>query len=94
MILNSDSRAVIYGAFYLNGKRITDFTGMTISCVILNMEGVDVTTLEDVTTAEDGSVCVVIEPNTLNAGRYYYHIVLNDIDNGDIAEIKNELEVV
>lgn len=87
-------RAVIYGAFYQGGSRITDFADKVISCVLLNMEGIEIMEFEDITTAEDGSVCITIEPNTIPNGRYYYHLSLTDAKSGTIAEIKNEVDIV
>ena len=94
MVLNNKSLSVIYGAFYLNGCRIKELESKTITCTLLDIYGREVQELTDITVAEDGSVCVVIEPNTLPEGRYYYSIVLEDAENGILSEIKNEIEVV
>lgn len=94
MMIRRHNRAAIYGAFYEYGKRITDLEDKVISCVLLDLEGVEVLTLEDITTAEDGSVCVIIEPNTLPVGRYFYHVTLKGADGDAISEIKNEIEVI
>lgn len=50
--------------------------------------------MDDITTAEDGSVCILIAPNTVGEGRYYYHISLKDFNGGLIAEYKNEMDIV
>lgn len=50
--------------------------------------------MDDITTAEDGSVCILIAPNTLGEGRYYYHISLKDFNGSLIAEYKNEMDIV
>lgn len=94
MIVRSDSIITIYGGFYQGGSRITEVEDKVISCVLLNMEGIEIKELNDITTAEDGSVCVKIQPNTIPSGRYYYHITLKRDDDTIIATIKNEMEVI
>ena len=58
------------------------------------MEGIEIKEFNDITTAEDGSVCVKIQPNTIPSGRYYYHVTLKREDGTIIATIKNEMEVI
>lgn len=94
MVVRSDSIITIYGAFYQGGSRITELEDKAISCVLLNMEGIEIKEFNDITTAEDGSVCVKIQPNTIPSGRYYYHITLKREDDTIIATIKNEMEVI
>ena len=94
MVVRSDSIITIYGAFYQGGSRITELEDKAISCVLLNMEGIEIKEFNDITTAEDGSVCVKIQPNTIPSGRYYYHITLKREDGTIIATIKNEMEVI
>lgn len=94
MVLRGDGSSIIYGAFYKRGARITDFSDKSITCVVLTLEEQEVCALDDITTAEDGSVCILIAPNTLGEGRYYYHISLKDFNGGLIAEYKNEMDIV
>jgi hypothetical protein len=94
MVLRGDGSSIKYGAFYKRGARITDFSDKSITCVVLTLEEQEVCALDDITTAEDGSVCVKIQPNTIPAGRYYYHITLKREDDTIIATIKNEMEVI
>lgn len=94
MIVRSDSIITIYGGFYQGDSRITELEDKVISCVLLNMEGIEIKEFNDITTAEDGSVCVKIQPNTIPSGRYYYHITLKRDDDTIIAAIKNEMEVI
>ena len=94
MVLRGDGSSIIYGAFYKRGARITDFSDKSITCVVLTLEEQEVCALDDITTAEDGSVCILIAPNTVGEGRYYYHISLKDFNGGLIAEYKNEMDIV
>lgn len=94
MVLRGDGSSIIYGAFYKRGTRITDFSDKSITCVVLTLEEQEVCALDDITTAEDGSVCILIAPNTLGEGRYYYHISLKDFNGSLIAEYKNEMDIV
>ena len=94
MIVRSDSIITIYGGFYQGDSRITELEDKVISCVLLNMEGIEIKEFNDITTAEDGSVCVKIQPNTIPSGRYYYHVTLKRKDGTIIATIKNEMEVI
>lgn len=62
MILRQGDTAALYGAFYVGGERVKDFSPYKIECRLKTIEGRETHNLDSrIKIATDGSICVILE---------------------------------
>lgn len=95
MAFKAGNTIALYGAFYKGNTRITDLSPYTIKCRLSTLERRLIATLDErVETAEDGSVCVILNPEDTKSlkGRVLYTFALMEGESS-ICEITNDFDI-
>lgn len=95
MAFKAGNTIALYGAFYKGSNRINDLSPYTIRCRLMTLERRPIATLDErVESAEDGSVCVILDPEDTSTlrGRVLYSFALLEGDT-PICEITKDFDV-
>lgn len=95
MAFKQGNTIALCGAFYNGDSRIGDLSPYAVKCRLFDIEHRPLAVLDDkVRAAEDGSVCVILDPEDTKdlMGRVLYSFILVDGDN-IICQITKDFDI-